>query len=817
MNSNKTTTSPLVKEISTNWPIYVLAITLIGYYIFCWFAGIDQVINWQIMSQLEEKTAIVDRFNIGAQNFEIPSKVFYLIEQYIPTTLQVNQLAILIWLGLFSLGFCLIAAIATRLKSFYYLGITTFLILIITSLGIDELFGQTNYLYSGLFLFCFLSISYLFVWFFKYASLVIRFCAFAVLLIVAAILIHYFDTEPKPFLLLASKSIPAALIFSVLFIFAISYDIILGVLALTSKGIGTNKLLNFSIFTLIYLINLSLTYLHNIKYINWQMLYLSPFLLLLGSVIIGYFFIDKKPSFTAIFRTKSDLQYFYLALAIITLGLIGFSFATGNDPLTETLEDTIMYTHIVMGLCFFVYVFLNFFPLFKQNYEVYLVVFKPLKYAIYYFRAAAILIIFSVLINNQYFPVMQSFAGYYNSMADHSIATEQYNLAEVYYKTALGFERQNHKSNYGMASLAAKLGQNTVAGKYYREAIQKKPTDYAFAALSNSLQTEDMFFEAMFALKDGLKKYPKSGELQNNLALLFAKSKAYDSTFFYLEKAKLIAKNKAIPEANLIGFLLKTENVEKLNAINTTEPKSNYNALNANYLAVALLNNSASITKNEYQFDGDSALSMANFAWLYNQTMTNAKSEKYTNAPYSKLIANDGNFNIANELRAADVFNEYYGGNKLKSLEALEAITINKDSSANSKYSQILFNTLLKKARETPSTVNYTTIATTKDVEKALSIDPLNENILEKSVAILNQNKAEKQAYDILLAALHWESNSARLQKLYILQCFKIHMKSYAKDGLLALKAISSTEYDQFLPIYQAQLALVENSNDGFN
>ncbi len=412
---------------------------------------------------------------------------------------------------------------------------------------------------------------------------------------------------------------------------------------------------------------------------------------------------------------------------------------------------------------------------------------------------------------------MQSFSGYYNALADHSVAAEQYKLAEAYYKTALGYERQNHKSNYGLGSLAANLGDNPTAGAYYRLAVQKKPTEYAFAALSNSLQKEDLFFEAMFALKDGLKIFPKSGELQNNLALLFDKSKALDSTHLYLEKAKLNAENKDIPNANLLWFYLKNQNKEKQLEALKNDIQSKYNALNSNQFAASLVAGNNTKLSSNYEFDGDSTLNMANFAWLFNQTIFDSKKNIYSTIPFSKLRVKEGNFNLAKELEMAEILNEFYAGDKLKALEILENLNINSDTTATGKYNQVLFNTLLKKAKEVPSQIDINLIKTIQQAENALKADPFNERIVEKAVQVFNKFKQEKSAYDTLIRVLQWQKNSPKLQKLYILQCFKIHMNDYAKDGLEKLKTMNLAEYDSFLPVYQAQIALVEKANEGFN
>ena len=41
-------------------------------------------------------------------------------------------------------------------------------------------------------------------------------------------------------------------------------------------------------------------------------------------------------------------------------------------------------------------------------------------------------------------------------------------------------------------------------------------------------------------------------------------------------------------------------------------------------------------------------------------------------------------------------------------------------------------------------------------------------------------------------------------------------MLPYAKDGLAQLKTTNLAEYNSFLPVYQAQMALVEKANEGF-
>ena len=180
------------------------------------------------------------------------------------------------------------------------------------------------------------------------------------------------------------------------------------------------------------------------------------------------------------------------------------------------------------------------------------------------------------------------------------------------------------------------------------------------------------------------------------------------------------------------------------------------------------------------------------------------------------MLENEANFNISKDIQTTHIFNEYYAGDKLKALEIMQS-NLMADSSASSKYNQILLNTLLKKAKEIPSSIVDNEIKNKSDALKALKANPLSENIIKKSVDIFNKNKSENIAYEALINSKKWIPESAEVQKLYILQCFKIHMIPYAKDGMEALKTTNQAEYKSFLPVYQAQMALVEKGNEGFN
>ena len=70
-------------------------------------------------------------------------------------------------------------------------------------------------------------------------------------------------------------------------------------------------------------------------------------------------------------------SFLYLGLAVITVATVSYAFATGNDPMVEMFEDVILFSHIGMGLAFFLYVLINFRMPMQRGMAVHKVLFQP--------------------------------------------------------------------------------------------------------------------------------------------------------------------------------------------------------------------------------------------------------------------------------------------------------------------------------------------------------------------------------------------------------------------------------------------------------
>ena len=799
--------------------IFALIILSISLIIFglAYFKGLENIIHWDVLSELNDLPIVLDQFKISSdETLSIPAKAITVTEQFVASPMAINTVGNYIFLGLFTVGFLLILSALSALRRFWYLVFMGSVILLIVTFNVGLIFNlANNYLNIGLIL-LFAGTSYFFHAFRPDIDILKRFGIFLFITVLVGILIAKSSSVNHPFLLLASYRTSGAMLLSIGFIFLISYEIINGFLIVSTSAKSANSLNNLLIISLIYLSNVLLIFLYNNKVIDWNMIYLSPFLLLIISIILGIWGFRQRENLS---REVMDFEesgaFIYVGLGIITLATCGLAFATGNDPMIEVMEDAVTYSHLAMGIMFLAYMILNFHFLFRDGLEVYKVVFKPNRFPLWFFRILALIMVGGLLLPKNFFPIDQFSTAYYNGLGDYYALEKDYKFAEIQYKLGLNYEPRNHKTNYALASLALQQGDNETAGVYFRKALAKNPSEYAYEALGRSIYDNDKFFETIFVLKEGLQKFPKSGELQNNLAYLYNKSKLMDSTVIYYELAVKNAHKTEVPASNLMAFWAtnaKEKAVEEI--LNKTEDLK-YNSYQANVLA---LRNKIASTQEKVSdwggvFSKDSTLNASDFAWIYNQSLY--QKSKGKSLPFRRLAELEDNESLSEDLLFVNVMQDYYQGDKLLAFQNLQLWAMGDSTDKKGKYYGMLLNTFLKKETQRTSD-NLANFQTIPEAEKALQQHPLNEAVVEKAVQIYNQNKQTQKAYETLMKAISWRKDSPRLYELYITQAQTIGMKDYANDGLEVLRKLSPTDYQRFLPTYQAKQQSIEKAGAGF-
>lgn len=646
-------------------------------FVIAWIRGLGNVVQWDVLSELNELPATFRTFSDGLFDFPLRAKAYAVSEQFVASAMQVEPGVATAFLIGVCMAFVLLISAITRFDRIRYLISMAILILGLAffrweMLEIPGLGG--NYLFLIL-AFLFGSVSYYFHAFRADHPIAIRLAAFGLLILTIAVVLGVLSPVVFPAMIVVSYGLPVLLVISVGFIFFIAPEIIAGLVWITSAGRSENNAVqlgqrralginNFLFVSFLYLINLVLIWLKNTKYIDWDVLSISPFMVYLVSVTLGIWgfrrLLDQQE--TVSFRDSG--AYLYAGLALLTTLTVAFAFATANDPLVEMFEDVIVYTHLAMGLCFMVYTVINFYPIYQQNLPVYRILYKPKRLELSLFRIIGIFVMAGLLASGGLITFRQGVAGYYNGLADYYTASQEPASANAFYNLALEQEFQNHKSNYSLASLALVQNNQTAAAFYFQQALLKQPNPQDYAGLSLAYLQTDLFFEAVKALQRGLRAFPHSGELQNNLGYLYARTSVADSAYYYLKSATDNAGRNEVPESNLLAFYARNPRVLLADStLAQHTDKFTYESYQANALALRMVaqNDTAQPLKPEW-LNTDlvkQGLSVGRFASLYNYSLSAQQPDTSLTGMLQRLIREPVNQDFGDDLLLARAVTEY--------------------------------------------------------------------------------------------------------------------------------------------------------------
>ena len=725
---------------------FVTSLLLFG---IAWARGLGNVVRWDVLSELNELPVTLHAFTDGLLDYAVGGKAYAVSEQFVASAMQVRPGVATAFLVGIGVAFVLLLSAVTRFDRVRYLVGMTAVILGLAFFRWEmlEVPGLgSNYLFL-LLAFLFGSLSYYFHAFRTDYPIPVRLGAFGLLTVVVAILLSTLSPVVHPALTIVSYGMPVLLVFSVGFIFFISPEIIAGLVWLTSAGrrdesspqastrrtLGVN---NFLFISFLYLINLTLVWLKNTKYIDWDLLAISPFLIYLISVTVGIWGFRRLVQQQDIVSFRDGGGQLYVGFALLTTLTMAYAFATANDPLVEVFEDVIVYTHLAMGVFFVAYVLINFRAIYGQNLPVHRVLYKPKRLELSLFRVAGVFGVLVLLASGGLITLRQSTAGYYNGLGDLYVADSELNSANAFYQLALEQEFQNHKSNYAMASLALSQNNQAAAAYFFRQALLKKPNPQDYAGLSQTYLQTNLFFEAVKILQRGIRAFPKNGELQNNLGFLYARTSVADSAYHYLKSATGNAGRDDVPLSNLLAFYARNLNVLAADSslvMGLTE--STYESYQANALALRLVarTDTASPVQPDW-LTGQQAgegLSVGRFASLYNYALANKRPDSTLTGTLQRRSADPANQDFTDDLLLARAVAEYNRHNQSTAFSLMSQLAEG-DERNGSAYRSItglwlLEQGLYRKAAETfaensdTTSIYYRAIALTKANDPVLA------------------------------------------------------------------------------------------------
>ncbi len=526
--------------------------------------GIEGVLGWSIIAQSEPVQIVMEAFKMGPFNLKTSaeSQVFNL--KYLGNLPEVNTISYYSFLIITAICFNILIAIITSLPRFGYFVGTSLLVIALVNLKLELLllFGQDTKLALIIALVLYLPLTYVFNAIKSDVPFTQRLLAFIGITVIFSIFTFSFSEAKSPFFHLATYGFLNAFILSLIFILMIAHQIVASFIYLLTKsslgtGSGKSSLVHFSIISLIYLINLTLAYLHESNVIDWDFLYIDLFLLLGVSAIIGIWsYSNREEQYGALFKFKPIGALFYIALAIICFTTIAHFAATTNDPGLEVFRDFIIYSHLGYGLIFVIYVFANFLDPLKHGMPVYKVLYKPMSMPYFTSRLAGLIAFIAFLVKSNWeVPVNQSFSTYYNGLGDLHVSINNKPVAGHYYWEGSIYGYNNHKSNYALAALAHENKEVGKAIERYKLATLKNPSPQSFTNLSSIYADKKEFFNALFTLQEGAEVFPENGQILNNLGLLYSKTNVLDTAANFIDKASKISDTKATAGSNILSLL----------------------------------------------------------------------------------------------------------------------------------------------------------------------------------------------------------------------------------------------------------------------
>lgn len=516
---------------------------VIIFYAVAYFAGENWMYPWRVINNFESVEVPLYQMLTGIFNFNLGGTNYVNLQEFVGDSLQVSQWQAYTLLSVVMIAFSMLLALISTFKRFWFFAALTVIIFIFLLLQLDtlEIFGQYNRygLIFGLALY--ILPAYVINNYFDHTDLLKRLLIFLLTSLIFIAAIYIFAEVPTPLFHFISYGLALPVIISVIFVLIVSHDIVsffMLIITNSNNEYSKNSDIHFVIITLLYLLSLTFTYLYEIGYISWDIIYVNPFLLLIIAAIIGLWeFRKKRIAYQEIMHFNSVGAFFYLVMGTICLATLGYFMSTANDAALEAFTELILASQIGFGLTFFIYVLVNFFTILHHNQPVYKVLYKPTRMPYFTANLAGFIATLAFFLSANYDMYYETRAAIYNAMADVAYFNKEVSLAEELYTQSSIYGFKNHHAHYALGSLELLQQKPGEALYYFEEAVKKEPTENAYAIIANLYKSNDRFFEALFSIQDGLKYFPNSGYLLNNTALLYNKTSVIDSTLYYLERA----------------------------------------------------------------------------------------------------------------------------------------------------------------------------------------------------------------------------------------------------------------------------------------
>lgn len=644
------------------WILLGLVITSFVSYIYFSSIGIFNIISWDTYVDVANIPTTFDVFSRYMLDFNIDTENFLVSEYYLPSKYNTNP-------EYGALYFCIIAFLAsTSLSAIslipkvkWFAALTTLFVAWLTFLHLDTigLFGIYNKSILIGSLITFVGIAFYFHAFATNISILTRFLVFNTLMAVFLYLIHSFSEIKSSLFFLSANSYFVVIGLSIIFIFIVSYDILTGIVFLNAKTRNFNpksNITNLLALSALYLISPVLAFLEEIHAINFSISYFNLYYLLFVSTLVGLW-AQKRRSVIL----KGNLPYqpagaiLLICLSILTFSTIAYAHATFNTSVISLFDSIILFFHVGFGVSFLIYILFNFTPALLKNIDISNTIFTPKGDLSYFFvRFLGLAIVYVMLHIKNFTFVNHTLAGYNNYKGDVAYHLDDVLMAKYFYNTGTEQNSFNAKSNYALSEIHVERQKFGLAKQHIENALFSAPHPLTYAANQYIHELNSDAFYNIWKLEEGVKAFPNSTHLKNNLAITYAKEgiKEENCIDLYTNAIAQDPKNPLL-QSNLLAFCASHNLITEADSlINKLESDINSLSLNANKMAIWNALQKPSTTpeieislKNTNLYNSSSAYAYnATFRQLPTSVALKKKTESLIQNPNNSAYLNDLNF-----------------------------------------------------------------------------------------------------------------------------------------------------------------------------
>ncbi|WP_242922826.1 tetratricopeptide repeat protein [Pontibacter liquoris] len=618
-------------DTDTRYPylfLLLLAVLALLLGVYHYFTGENITFAWDKISDLQVVPLPVHESTHLLQPFTLSADGYLLLEQYDVARPYVNTLAATGLLGILAICLAFYTAAISTMQRLAYFGGVLLLMLFLATFNFDilEIFGSGGQTMLLLSIVVLAAVSYGFQAFWQQVAFGWRVLVMAAVLLALGMLLYSEAEFPATLvtLHLVSYSSIGLLAATVLFILWVSYENVNALLWINTQGKTPDRrfsLWQFVLIVVLYLLNLLLLYLHQLGYVKADIFYLNSFVILLLSVVTGFWGMRQREAYyRPLFLFRPAGAVLYLVFATLAFLSIGYAFATANDSLIAMYRDVIVYTHLAFGFGFFIYLLLNFGGLIAQRLQVYKVVYEPKRFSLATFLLMSLILCAILVIRTQYLSYFYAKAGYYNYIGDLYRTSGNDILAQRFYEESDLYDANNVKANYSLAGLYRQQDQRNNEILQMKNTLEKRPNPKLFVRLANLYDEKQYFFEKLYVLREGAEQFPESGELYNNLALLYMQTSVQDSTEYYFKLADKYSTDKDVVSSNRLAFYTRQAMLAPAQAVMEESSNGTYKPLRSNMAALRQLLGMEPQEKDA--FEPDSLKAVEDLTLFYNQTIS---------------------------------------------------------------------------------------------------------------------------------------------------------------------------------------------------